>query len=164
MERRSSARECELRSARGSKCESLVCLHISWWWFRKADVEFYEKLSPELREKGSILTPYWKLPRDVQERWSISAYKLEELVRDKGLPAYHLDSDKGIILADEAYLARSPWLGGEPRLNSCMFNVCDLQVFEILDREKPKRKRSLDLDDLDLDRLAIHDFGGAISA
>lgn len=120
------------------------CTIPQWWWLNRADVEFYEKVDPQLRKKVSPLTPNWKLAEEVQKRWSIGPSELKDLVTDKGLRAWRLYFVQGIILADKEYLDGAPLEYGYgslmTRLDSCMFKTSHVKAFENR-REKYKNRR-----------------------
>ena len=131
------------------KTSTIWCGIAKWWWFELRHVEFYEKADPYLRTKVSPLTPDWRTCEEVEDRWGINAYELENLVRRKqGLPAWKL-SIGGITLANEQYLAQPAevsWTVKTP-LSSCMFKPSDLKRFEDRHLKYKTRREKLERED-----------------
>ena len=112
-----------------------------WWWFRKEDVEFCEKVKQELRERVRPLTTEWETVEEVQQCWNnIPVTTLEEQVIKKGLRAYFLSAKKGIIQADETFLTRSLGFGIPRNIHQCMFKQSEREAHE---KKFFKKKRSI---------------------
>lgn len=121
-----------------------------WWWCKVEHIEFYEKLEHEKAARGNKsdiiknvaaleVALDWLSVTEVKERWRVSNYKLEELVRDKGMPSYNLGSETGIYSIGVDVPTVGLW--GTYTFNDRLFKLTDVQEFENTDAKKKANKR-----------------------
>lgn len=99
-----------------------------WWSVRRGDIEFLEKLKPDLNQKVQNITLNWLTPVELCQRWKRNLSELIDLVRLKNLPAYRLDLSAGVSLATLSFIEGSTW--GKHPIHSCLFKKADVHEFE----------------------------------
>jgi len=106
-----------------------------WWYFRKSDVEFFEKLQELTTGKSK-----WQSCDEVADRWDASLAMIQSAIAKKKHPlkAYRLDSEAGLEIVTERFLRDNTQI--DP-LTRCLFQLQDVKDFE----KKMLNKRFLGL-------------------
>jgi hypothetical protein len=140
-----------------------------WWWCKVEHIAFYEKREHQKVQRGMTnldiiknavdleVSLDWLSVSEVKERWSVSNYKLEELVRDKGMPSYSLIRDQGIYVIGPDSPPVGLW--GSYTFDDRLFNLKEVQAFEDTEAKKKADKRLVpSLNEHRRDRLLARDF------
>jgi hypothetical protein len=139
-----------------------------YWWFKRPDIEFFEKLEHQKPTKGSSIiknadlkiSSAWLSLSEVKARWlGASMSKLTNLIIDGSLPLYGLNQEDGVHLINPATLVqgllrkRGDDFLSMPvhrlpsySLRDRLFKISDIRLYEkehgsVLKPKKPKSRR-----------------------